>query len=429
MRLIRTIIREIRFRKAPFAFCIVAVLVAAASVSSSRAMLLAHELRTAQLLQAKERQLETRLRAMKEGMRQAMLKLTFNLVILPGKQQIREWHANGFGSETMPDEYVHRLANSGIVSVRHFLPSLQQKILWPETKRKIILVGTRGEVPNLHKNPVKPLVQPVPDGSIVLGYELHRSLGLKPGDQVQLLGRTFTLHRCHEQRGSKDDATAWIPLRAAQELLQLPGRVNAILALECLCVGMENVARVRRDITDILPGTQVLEQGTKALARAEARLNLGSMAKAALADEKRARLKLCLEYERYAAGAVSAILLACLVWLVVLFWLNTLERNQEIGIWRALGLRSPGLLVLILGRALAAAVPGALAGVFLGSRSGRYLAAFIDPGAGIMAETVAMPLLEMSGIVLVCILLTILSSWFPALIAIGKDPVEILRSE
>jgi len=170
----------------------------------------------------------------------------------------------------MPEEYVHLLADSGIVTVRHFLPSLQQKIEWPERKRKIILVGARGEVPNLHKNPVKPLVQPVPPGTISFGYELHRSLDLKVGEKVKLMGKEFTIHACHKERGNKDDITAWIFLAEAQELLDKRGLVNAILALECLCTG-DALPLIRKEIAAILPRTQVIERGSRALARAEAR--------------------------------------------------------------------------------------------------------------------------------------------------------------
>jgi hypothetical protein len=66
----------------------------------------------------------------------------------------------------------------------------------------------------------KPMVDPVAPGSIVLGYELHDSLGLKRGDRLTLLGREFTVGTCYAMRGNKDDITAWIHLAEAQELLE-----------------------------------------------------------------------------------------------------------------------------------------------------------------------------------------------------------------
>lgn len=115
----------------------------------------------------------------------------------------------------------------------------------------------------------------MPEGTIVLGYELHQSLGLNVGDSVKLLGEEFTIHKCHEHRGSKDDITAWINLRQGQELLDKKGRINAIVALQCVCVGRD-LSRMRSEITKVLPDTQIVEIGTeKALARFETRMRAG----------------------------------------------------------------------------------------------------------------------------------------------------------
>ena len=107
--------------------------------------------------------------------------------------------------------------------------------------------------------PAQPLVEPVPLGTIVLGFGLHRSLRLKIGDKVKLLDREFTVHECYEERGSKDDFTAWIHLREAQELLDKEGLINAILPLECLSARKGDLlGSIRKEIEQILPGTQVI---------------------------------------------------------------------------------------------------------------------------------------------------------------------------
>jgi len=295
-------VREILHRWRSFALGIFAVVVAVGSLTGALTLLKVHDLHTQKILTDKEAETEKKMAILQDEMRKATLKLSFNLLILPKQQDIRDLHIKGFPSEYMPEEYAERLANSGIITVRHFLPSLQQKIKWPEKKRTITLVGTRGEIPNLHKNPRQPLVQPVPPGTIVLGYGLHQSLGLQVGDKTELLGKEFTVHKCYEERGSKDDFTAWIHLGQAQELLDKKGLINAILALECLCKGVDDLlAQVRADIEQILPGTQVIEQGTKALARAESRAKVGQEAKAAIDRERRHRTQMRSEREFFAA--------------------------------------------------------------------------------------------------------------------------------
>jgi hypothetical protein len=427
MRSLRIVLRELSYRRVNVALTIAAVALGVASLISARVVLRASDRETEHVLAVKEAELADKLAYLKNEMRLAMLKLKFNLVILPEGQNVREWHTKGTASGTMPEEYVERLADSGIITVRHFLPSLQKKIEWPEMKRRIILVGSRGEVPNLHKSQVKPLVQSVPDGTIVLGHELHRSLGLEPGDRVTLLGREFTVHRCHEERGSQDDVTAWIPLKDAQELLGEPGRINAILALECLCAGGSAVDVVRADIAKVLPGTQVLEQGSKALARAEARIRLGKEAKQALADEAAARSALRAKRERTAALVVPFILAACGIWVAVLTLLNTRERVREIAVLRSFGCGGVRILGMILSRPMLAALPGAVLGIVLGIYGGRFLAHWLIHAGSLGGNGPAFPLWYGAVLTGAAVLVAGMAAWLPAVYAIRRDPAEALH--
>ena len=76
----------------------------------------------------------------------------------------------------------------------------------------------------------KPLVNPIMGNDTVLGYELHKSLGLKVGDKVKFMDHEFTISKTHRQRGSKDDITAWINLEVCQKLMNKEKRINSILA-------------------------------------------------------------------------------------------------------------------------------------------------------------------------------------------------------
>ena len=69
-------------------------------------------------------------------------------------------------------------------------------------------------------------------------------------------------------RGDQDDITLWIDLPAAQKLLDKPGQISAILAIECNCAA-DPPKTIRGDLARVLPGTQVIEFASKALARAE----------------------------------------------------------------------------------------------------------------------------------------------------------------
>ena len=153
MKIRQLIIREIKFRKVNFALTVVSAAAAVACLVGAITILRAHELESEKIVTAKEIKTKAEMDKLNSDVSKSMLKLGFNVVILPKEQNLADWYADDFGSKYMPENYVTKLANSKIVTVRHLLPSLQQKIMWPEKKRKIILIGTRGEVPNIHKNP------------------------------------------------------------------------------------------------------------------------------------------------------------------------------------------------------------------------------------------------------------------------------------
>jgi ABC-type lipoprotein release transport system permease subunit len=422
------LIHEILHRKLNFALAVLSVMVASGSLIGSVTLLKIHDIHTGKLLEQKQVELEQRMAKLNDDTRKAMLKLGFNVVILPQDQNLSDWYAEDYATKYMPEEYIHKLADSGIVTVRHFLPSLQQKIEWPEYKRKIILVGARGEVPNLHKNPVKPLVQPVPPGTISLGYELHRSLGIKVDDTVELMGKKFTVNDCHKERGNKDDITAWIDLDEAQELLDKPDQINAILALECLCVGDEGLPIIRRQIAEILPGTQVIERGSRVIARAEARTKVAEQAKIAIEKEMSAREELRVVRERLASILTPVVVIACAVWIAVLGFTNVRARREEIGILRAIGVRSREVMVMFVSRHV-------LLGVFggaLGFVAGIVAAIYFSAHEGTQIRMIDMNL-SWVGLFLISVggaaALAVIAGWIPTIVAARQDPADVLRND
>ena len=423
------LIREILHRKLNFVLAVMSVMVASGSLIGSITLLRIHDIHTSKLLEQKQAELEQRMAQLKDDTRKAMLKLGFNVVILPKDQNLSDWYAEDYASKYMPEDYVHKLADSGIVTVRHFLPSLQQKIEWPEYNRTIILVGARGEVPNLHKNPVKPLVQPIPPGTISLGYELHRSLEMKVGDTVELMGRTFTVHDCHKERGNKDDITAWIYLAEAQELLDKPEQINAILALECLCVGEEGLPIIRREIANILPGTQVIERGSRVIARAEARTKVEEQARVAIEKEMAAREDLRAVRERLASILMPVVVTACAVWIAILGFTNVRARREEIGILRAIGVRSKHVMLMFISRHVLLGVLGGALGFVAGVMAAIYFGAAHE---GIHIQMIDMNL-SWAGLFLISVggaaALAVIAGWIPTIVAARQDPADVLRND
>jgi hypothetical protein len=261
---------------------------------------------------------------------------------------------------------------------------------------------------------------------MILGHELARNLALKAGHKTKFMGREFTVEKINPERGNKDDITVWISLPEAQELLGKPGLINGILALDCTCDTLDRLGRSRPEIARILPDTQVIEYASQALTRAEARQRAAEEARAGIQREKEGRQKLRAEQEALAAVLVPVVMLGSSVWIGLLALANVRDRRGEIGILRALGLRTHQLLSIVLGKA---GVIG-LAGGCLGYVAGRVIGALWREAPGTPAIGTAFVDLRLLLLVLVAApLLAVLASWLPALSAAQQDPAVALREE
>jgi len=416
----RLVIKEIIRRKVNFVSGLLAVTLAAAVLAGSMTILRLHDLRTERIVARKEQETRQRMALLEDDYRKIMKNLGFNLLIIPSNQKLSDFYADDAVSAYMPDTYATRLAEAMIVTIRHLLPSLQEKVLWPERKRTIILIGTRGEVPSLFRDAREPILVAVRKGHAVVGRQLAESLDLRAGDRITLFGRTFTVSQCNEERGSRDDISIWLDLTEAQGILGKPGRINAILALKCHCAGNE-LANVRRDVASVLPGVQVIEQGSKVLTRAEARDRASQEAADALAAEVGNRRQLRDELEKFSSILAPLVLLASALWVGLVFYTNVRERRSEIGILRALGARARTILRLFLTKALLMGCAGGLAGYVLGTsiglaRQGEIRVSFLDPQLFLLTSCMA-------------VVLSLAASWAPVYYAAQQEPAEVLREE
>lgn len=423
MTLTRLVIKEFFHSRLNVALSITSVAVAACCLTASLASLKLHDMRTEEILSLKQKETEARVAKLEDDYRKIMKKLGFNVLILPEGQNLGDFYAKGFAEATMPEEYVYRLASNSVVTVRHLLPSLQQKVEWAEQKRTVLVMGIRDEVPIADKDPKKAMLDAVKPGSVVLGYELANSIGLSTNDTITLLDQTFKVGQIHTPRGTIDDITIWLNLHEAQRLLGKEGRINGILALECACAWAD-IGKVRREITKILPKTQVIESGSdKALTRAEGRYRAADEAKAALKEEEKHRNELRREQEDFAAVLVPAVMLVCVVWLSLLAFSNVKERRYEIALLRALGMHSRGILILFMSKAAIVGFFGALIGGLIGP-----VLIALKTGNMALLSSLMSPL-ELLILVVGAVALSKIAGWPPALYACAQDPADILREE
>jgi putative ABC transport system permease protein len=448
MNVWRLVVREIAHRKLNFLLGLLSVAVAVGSLVGAMTLVRGNELRTGELLAAKQADVEQAIAkkekevaaagaALNDAMRKITKGLGFNILILPQDQDLNELHVEGTASKSMPEKFVTTLAESRIVTINHLLPIVTKKLRWEEYDRTILLTGTRGEVPQAHRDPKKPLLDHVPAGTMVLGYQLHKQAGLKVGDTVTLMDREFKITETYPERGTADDSTAWVNLAEAQEMLGMQNLVNAILALECNCATVDRLAEIRNDIAAILPGTQVIERGPPALARAEARNKAQATAAAALKHEQAAgrealereaagRQLVEKQTEDFAAVLVPVVMIGCGVWIGFLALMNVRQRSNEIGILRAIGLKSTQILLIFLGKAILIGLAGALLGYAAGYFVGVSWSDFATNS--VKSARLFEPRLLLLAVI-IAPLLSGLASWLPAMLAARQDPAIVLQGD
>jgi len=409
MNLMRLVRCEIAHRKLNFAISLVSVVVAVAAAVGILTLLRGHELQTAR-----------RVAAMDDEIRRITKDMGFNIYILPAAQNLSDFYAEDFAAQTMPEEYVDRLAQSrDVVTVNHLRPALIRKLSWPEQNRDIILMGVRGVVPFAHrKNKEEPLAQPVPEGKVDVGQVLARQLDLQSGSTLTLMERSFEVHQVLEPRGNKDDITLWIDLAAAQQMLDLEGEINMIQALECNCASIDRLAEIEAEISQVLGGeVQIIELATTAIARAKARTQVEAKGEETLA-----------QWQSRAAVLIPFVMGAATLWVGLLSLANVRQRRQEIGILRAIGMRWQQILIVFLSKALLLGLVGAILGYGLGFA----VAVWAETGSA-TSETIQIPASTLfAAPVLLAVLfltplLSILASWLPALQAASQDPAPVLQ--
>jgi putative ABC transport system permease protein len=427
MTLWRLASEEIRYRKVNFCLGIVAVAVAVGCLVAVTTLLRGHESKVSELSSSASEQTAALLKEVEDDYRKITKNLGYNILILHEDQPLDVFLAEGYASTPMPEEFVKTLSGSEIVTIQHLLPILHHKMKWAEQDdTPIVVIGVRGEVPIAYLDPKAPLLDPVAMGTVRIGHVLGAKLGIEAGDTVVLLDRTFMVAKVHTPRGNADDITVWLHLSEAQKLLGRSGELNAIMALSCHCPG-GSVEAIRKEVTKILPATQIVALTPQATVRDDARTRAAVLNKQITDREIEYHTRLRRERESFASLLVPLVTLGAVVWIGMLAYTNVRERRDEIGILRAFGLRSRQVVCVFLLKALVMGFAGAVVG---------YLAGFIAGNAWGLAEGVSVSGAGIAALfdpVLLAIaavgapLLAGVASWIPALMAVQQDPADVLR--
>ncbi|TKG96504.1 FtsX-like permease family protein [Puteibacter caeruleilacunae] len=328
----------------------------------------------------------------------------FNLRIVPKETDMNQFWVSGYSNRTMPLEYVNKLVEAKAVEYAHITATLHKKIEWQDTE--VILTGISPE--ELEPKAVKKskMIFAIPPEKVYLGYELAKALKIETGDKIEVLGDSFVVAKTLSETGSDDDIRIYFDLKTLQKLVNMEGRINEIMALNCMCStkGDDPLGEIRRVLEGIMPDTKVIMNRTIAVARERQRKMV----------------------DNYFQVILPVLLIICVLWIGAMAMQNTMQRQQEIGILRAIGFSTYKISMLFFKRMAFSGFVGA----FIGFGLGTWLSLEYGPEVFKVTARAIKPLYGMLWqAVIVAPLFAILASFIPIMYAIGKQPAQILKED
>lgn len=264
----------------------------------------------------------------------------FNLRIIPQETDMNEFWVSGYSNNTMAESYVDELVDAKSFYYAHLTATLHKKIEW--RNKEIILTGISPDEKETNGSKKSKMIFAVEPGIVYVGYEIARDFNVQEGEKLTILGNEYEVKRTLAEIGSEDDIRIYLDLKELQGLLKMEGRINEIMALNCLCAkeGDDPLEELRIQLGEVLPNTKVIMNRTIAVARERQRKMV----------------------DNYFAILLPILLIGCVLWVGTFSMLNVIQRKTEIGIMRATGFGNLKIAGLFFARALLTGFIGAILG-------------------------------------------------------------------
>ena len=335
-----------------------------------------------------------------------------NVVILPGPTDQFEYFNNGgFTDETMPESTVEQLLEFR-ASLNHLIPMLERKAMVRSNgiSQTARVVGISASIP-VPGRPKAPMRKSVAKGCVQIGEQLAEKLKIErdQGGEITIEGSSYIVDRVNRSNGTWQDSAVFLDLEDAQSLFNLSNRISRIEAIECTseqcaATGLSSDVVLINELARITAGAQLLRREKMADARSMIRSVAGN--------------------NQELLQSVFWVLLVLVVMLQAA--LNSYQRQSEIGVYQAMGVGGIRVISLIVMRSLFLTTIGAAIGMVIGAwvSLAQSSALFEVTGKKMVIDWAVAGV-----IVVVAILLSLIASAFPAILAAVRNPAELIGKE
>jgi putative ABC transport system permease protein len=349
-------------------------------------------------------------KASEDETRMIMREQGLNLYIFPkGTNLIDMYTVNNL--ETFSETYVDTLAGSRTFdAVRHLTGMLQVKYSdWEDNNgsfHQLILTGYKDEAIQRFLAKQEIMGYDVKKGTVKVGALVSKNI--PEGQPFSIRGADGKMYnfeiaeRLTEGKGVLDQGVSFY-LGDLQQILAMPGRINKIEALGCVCKD-GRIQNARKQVQAIFSDLEVTEVSSIADARENQRLMMN----------------------KYGSFLIAFIIISCLIISGLLFYQNVNARRKEIGLLKAVGKSNMWIISMILLKALILGLAGAVAGFFIGT----FIAEYIGSEVFLFTASNIKPAWKLFWYAVILFpALWMAAGWIPALIASRIDAAATLSEE
>jgi putative ABC transport system permease protein len=236
---------------------------------------------------------------------------------------------------------------------------------------------------------------------LLAGAQTARVLNLIIGQDVEINGSPMPVVGILGATGSQDDDLLFTALSTAQGILGKPGQISMVeVAALCNACPVEDMVQ---QISGVLPDTKVM----------------------AIQQVVKGRMDTLHRFSTFSLGMSMVVILVGSLVVLTTMMSSVRERKEEIGIFRAMGFRKSHIMGIIFSEAAMISGPAGLIGYLVGTGATFLAVRFFSDQSHAL---VILDPLVCGGAILLAVVVGLMASIYPAIMAARLDPNTALRS-